>query len=105
MPISWKTHTERVCIRHQDVEGVAYKWQGGFPLSVERIRTASYKILGCFENVRLKFSGGKKGLSHVHHSIVDWNCFQRGKKVAQTLKVSIQKLALKIRAIKAQGRG
>lgn len=60
MPISWKTHTERVCIRHQDVEGVAYKWQGGFPLSVERIRTASYKILGCFENVRLKFSGGKK---------------------------------------------
>lgn len=30
-----RTHTERVCIRHQDMEGVAYQWEGGFPLSLE----------------------------------------------------------------------
>lgn len=85
MLFSWKTHTERVCIRHQDVEGVAYKWQGGCPLSVERI-TASYKHwdagMLCECEAKIQFSGGekkKKGLSHEHHSI-DWNCFQRGGK-------------------------
>ncbi len=63
---SWKTHTEKLCIRHQDVEGVAYQWQSGLPVSVEN---RNYVLLNA-ETVRLKFSVRGKNENKVYHMYI-----------------------------------
>ena len=55
--------TERVCIRHRDVEGSSLSMAGWI---------SSFWLGGRFENVRRRFSrGGRNITSYVHHSIVD----------------------------------